>query len=174
MNWWRRVAELLMRVGGLGALAFLATVAAFAEERRAHYDDPFVQVTRGIAECPVPQRRILTESQMRSEAHVRSEHGLRCYLAGRCRLPNSYMYDKDIIARVRKAVDWDGRFADTSVWAEGQRRWVYLKGCVQTPAQSRALEKLVREIDEVESVINELVVKNPKDRTPLPPRSGVW
>ena len=157
----------------LAAFLFVFATAAIADERH-QFNDPFVQVTKGISECPVPQRPMLTESEIRTQAHVRAERGMRCYLAGRCRLANSYMYDKDIIARVQKAVDWDGRFADTSVWAEGQRRWVYLRGCVRTPAQSKAFEKLVREIDEVESVINELAVKNPKDPTPLPPRSGVW
>ena len=39
-----------------------------------------------------------------------------------------------------------------------ERRWVFLKGCVQTPAQSIALERAVRALDEVESVINLLQV----------------
>ena len=158
----------------LVSITALVLVAALPAERRDSFDDPFVQVTKGMPDCLVPKRPVLSESEMRTQAHVRSERGLRCYLSGRCRLPNSYMYDKDIVARVQKAVDFDGRFANTSVWVEGQRRWVYLRGCVQTPAQSKALGKLVREIDEVESVINEIVVRNPKDRAPLPPRSGVW
>ena len=41
----------------------------------------------------------------------------------------------------------------------GQRRWVWLKGCVRGSEQSEALEKLVREIDDVEAVINQLVIK---------------
>ena len=78
---------------------------------------------------------------------------------GRCRLPNSYLYDKEIIPRVKKAIDADGRYAQTSIWVEGQRRWVWLKGCVRREAEAKELEKLVRSIDEVELVINELVVK---------------
>ena len=52
-----------------------------------------------------------------------------------------------------------GRYADTSIWIEGQRRWVWLKGCVRTQAQSRSLEGLARSIDDVEAVINQLEIK---------------
>ena len=78
---------------------------------------------------------------------------------GRCRLPNSYLYDKEIIPRVKKAIDADGRYAQTSIWVEGQRRWVWLKGCVRREVEAKELEKLVQSIDDVELVINELVVK---------------
>ena len=60
--------------------------------------------------------------------------------------------------RVQKAIRVDGRFTGTSVWAEGQRRWVWLKGCVRSAEQSSAMEQLVRQIDDVETVINQLVV----------------
>jgi osmotically-inducible protein OsmY len=55
----------------------------------------------------------------------------------------------------------DGRFADTSVWVEGQRRWVWLKGCVFCEEQAQAPERLVHGLDEVEAVINQLVIKKP-------------
>ncbi len=97
---------------------------------------------------------------MRAEAHVRAERGTRCFQSGRCRLPNSYLYDKEIIPRVKLAIVADGRFSETSLWIEGQRRWVWLKGCVRTRAEAEALERLVRSIDDVEAVINELVVKH--------------
>jgi osmotically-inducible protein OsmY len=72
------------------------------------------------------------------------------------------MYDKEIIPRVKKAVEADGRFVSTSVWAEGQRRWVWLKGCVRRKADSDALEKLVRSIGDVEAVFNQLTVIRPR------------
>ena len=163
--WWRsascmrRRRQRRSRAAGLGAIAAVVAATAFADEHKNYFDDPFIQVTRGIADCPAPPGPGMTESEMRTQAHVRSERGLRCYMAGRCRLPNSYMYDKEIIPRVQKSIINDGRFADTSVWAEGQRRWVYLKGCVRSREQSKELEKLVRGIDDVEAVINELAVK---------------
>jgi len=96
---------------------------------------------------------------MRAEAHSRVERGTRCFLSGRCRLPNSYLYDKEIIPRVEKAILADGHFADTSIWVEGRRRWVWLKGCVRRKDQARALEQLVHSLDDVEAVINQLVVR---------------
>ena len=142
------------------AIAFLAaTTAGAAEERANRFDDPFLQVTGAIADCPPQQGPMITEDEMHAEAHARAERGTRCYLSGRCRLPNAYLYDKEIIPRVRTAILADGRFAETSVWVEGQRRWVWLKGCVRSRAQADALQHLVRQIDDVEAVINELVVK---------------
>ena len=59
----------------------------------------------------------------------------------------------------QKAIEADGRYAQTSIWVEVQRRWVWLKGCVRSEAEAKELEKLVRSIDDVELVINELVAK---------------
>ena len=129
------------------------------EARRNYFDDPFVQVTAGMPDCPPQEGPRITLAEANAQAHYRSERGLRCYQSGQCRLPNAYMYDKEIIPRVKQAILFDGRFGDTSVWAEGQRRWVWLKGCVRTPEQSRQLERLVRNIDDVEAVVNELVVR---------------
>jgi hypothetical protein len=112
-----------------------------------------------MADCPPPQGPMITPSEMRAEAHPRTERGTRCFESGRCRLPNSYLYDKEIIPRVAKAIGADGRFAATSVWAEGQRRWVTLKGCVRTRAEADALLRLVRGIDDVEAVVDALVVR---------------
>src|SRR5438552_18821152 len=86
------------------------------------------------------------------------DRGTRCFLSGRCRLANSYLYDKEIIPRVEKAIIADGRFADTSVWAEGQRRWVSLQGCVRRKEQAKALEQLARQLNDVVAVVNQRVV----------------
>ncbi len=142
------------------ALATIACMAgvACAQERANYFNDPFVKITNGIAGCTVPEAPPLTRDEVRVQSHLRSERGTRCYLSGRCRLPNSYLYDQEIISRVKKAIDADGRFADTSVWAEGQRRWVTLKGCVRSKSEAKALVQLVASIDDVEKVVNELVV----------------
>jgi hypothetical protein len=150
------VSAACVRAGAL-AIACLAPLAQ-AQERANFFDDPFLRVTGGIADCPVPQGPSITRAQMQAEAHGRAERGTSCFQAGRCRLANSYLYDKEIVPRVKKAVDADGRFDQTSVWAEGRRRWVWLKGCVRATDQSEALERLVRSIDDVEGVVNELVV----------------
>ncbi len=141
----------------------LAGVAVRADEapRANYFNDPFVQATGGLAACPVPPGPQITEAEMRAESHYRTERGTSCFQSGRCRLPNAYLYDREIIPRVQKAILADGRFADTSVWVEGQRRWVWLKGCVSRAEQSTALEQLVRQIDDVEAVINQLTVLQP-------------
>jgi osmotically-inducible protein OsmY len=75
-------------------------------------------------------------------------------MSGRSRLPNSYLYDKEIVPR--------------------QRRWVFLKGCVTNESQSAELERLAREVDDVEIVFNELMVGirgKPKYRTAAPQKS---
>jgi len=140
----------------------LSSAAASADEvRRNVFDDPFVQLTSAIppSACPVPPGPLLTDAEAKAQAHGRIERGTSCFQSGRCRLPNAYLYDKEIIPRVQKAVAADGRFeATTSVWALGQRRWVWLQGCVRDADEAAALEQLVRQIDDVESVVNELRV----------------
>ena len=150
----------MIRPLSVAAVAFgVATSALPAEERANYFDDPFLQVTGAIADCPPQQKTTYTMDEMRAQVHARAERGTRCYLEGRCRLPSSYDYDQEIIPRVKKAILADGRFAGTSIWIEGQRRWVWLKGCVRTRAEADAVERLVRRVDDVESVVNELVVK---------------
>ena len=127
--------------------------AAPADERRNVFDDPFVVLTSGLPGCPVPEGPLYSEVEARAAAHDRSQRGVSCHLAGRCRLPNAYLYDKEIVPRVA-----DGGFAGTSVWALGQRRVVWLKGCVASADQSEGLERLVRHLDDVEGVVNELMV----------------
>jgi len=136
----------------------VSTSAPAAEDRANYFDDPFLQVTSAIQACPPQQGPLITQEEMRAQAHVRAERGTSCYLSGRCRLPNAYLYDKEIVPRVKKAILADGRFGDTSIWVEGQRRWVWLKGCIRKRTEADALVKLVRGIDDVEAVIDELVV----------------
>jgi hypothetical protein len=119
---------------------------------------PFLQVTGAIASCVPPEPTRLSPQEAVAASHYRAERGTSCYQSGRCRLPNSYWYDQEIIPRARKAILVDGRFANTSVWVEGQRRWVWLKGCVADASQAAAMEQLVRSMDDVEAVINQLTV----------------
>ena len=136
----------------------LCACAASAQERRNAFDDPFLQVTRAIAACPVPPGPGFTEEGVRKEAHVRSQHGGSCYRAGRCRLPNSYLYDKEIVPRVARYIQQDGRFANTSVWVLGERRLVTLMGCVRSREQSQEMEQAVLLVDDVMGVVNQLRV----------------
>ena len=123
-----------------------------------YFNDPFLQVTNGIAACATPHGPLVTKSEMLADSHYRADRGINCFQAGRCRLPNSYLYDKEIIPRVKKAIEASGRFTQTS-WAEGQRRWVWLKGCVRKQSEAEELERLVRALDDVEAVVNDLTVQ---------------
>ena len=136
----------------------LACSAPLAQERKNTFDDPFLQVTSALPGCPVPRPPGFTEEEVRKEAHVRAQHGTSCYRVGRCRLPNSYLYDKEIIPRVQQYIRMDGRFDDTSVWVLGERRLVTLMGCVKTARQKEEMERTVLLVDDVMGVINQLTV----------------
>jgi hypothetical protein len=135
-----------------------AAMPAWPQQRSNAFHDPFVQVTSAIAACPVPAGPLYTEAEARAAEHVRTQHGTSCYHSGRCRLPNSYLYDVEIIPRVAQYIQRDGRFADTSVWVVGERRLVTLLGCVPSREQAEALEKSVQLVDDVMGVINHLAV----------------
>ncbi len=135
------------------------------------FNDPFVQATHAIAQCPVPAGPLYTQAEVRELAHVRSQHGGSCHRVGRCRLPNSYLYDAEIIPRVQRYIQQDGRFDDTSVWVLGERRLVTLMGCVQSQAQAEALEKAVWLVDDVMGVINLLQVGAERDGVRYPVQS---
>jgi BON domain len=149
----KATALLCLSLGLLGPAAGLR-----AQERKNYYDDPFVQVTSAMLGCPVPEGPLITLDEMRAQGHGRVDRGTTCFRSGRCRLPNSYLYDREIIPRVKTHIDQDERFANTSVWIMGSRRWVYLMGCVASEQQSDALERAVRGVDDVEAVINELLI----------------
>ena len=147
-----------MRRTGVLLLAAALAGAVAAQERRNAFDDPFLQVSSALPGCPVPPPPGFTEEEVRQEAHVRAQHGTSCYRSGRCRLPNSYQYDKEIIPRVQQYLRMDGRFDDTSVWVLGQRRLVTLMGCVRTREQAEQMERAVLLVDDVMGVVNQLQV----------------
>lgn len=147
-----------MRCAAWLLLTVLAAASASAEERRNAFGDPFLQVSSALTGCPVPRPPGYTEEEVRQQAHVRSQHGTSCYRVGRCRLPNSYLYDKEIIPRVQQVLRMDGRFDDTTVWVLGERRIVTLMGCVRTKEQSEQMEKAVMLVDDVMGVVNQLMV----------------
>lgn len=152
------------------AFAVLSSAPAIAADRTNFFNDPFVQVTRALPSCPVPAGPLFSADEVKAEAHARSQRGVSCYLAGRCRLSNAYLYDREIIARVEKAILADGRFQRSSIWVYGQRRWVWLQGCVNSAEEAAALERLVRNIDDVETVIDELSIGTAAPRYEMRPR----
>jgi hypothetical protein len=122
------------------------------------FGDPFVQATAGMPGCPVPRGPYITGEQARVQQHVRSQHGNSCFRSGRCRLPNSYLYDAEIIPRVQTYLRAGGRFDDTSVWILGERRIVTIYGCVKSKEQAIELESAVAHVDDVMNVVPYLMV----------------
>ncbi|MGH8799997.1 MAG: BON domain-containing protein [Casimicrobiaceae bacterium] len=120
--------------------------------------DPFDQATAGFAGCPPVGAPTLTLEQMRTQAHERAERGTSCCLAGTCECGGAYKRDPEINARVVAAIRGDARFRAASIWVTTMRKFVTLQGCVRTPAQKRALERLVRRQHDVALVWNETVV----------------
>lgn len=129
-----------------------------APQRSNAFHDPFVQATSALPRCPVPAGPLYTEAEARAAEHVRTQHGTSCYHSGRCRLPNSYLYDAEIIPRVVQYIQRDGRFADTSVWLVGERRLVTLMGCVASREQAQALVQTVGLVDDVMGVVDLLAL----------------
>ena len=140
--------------------ALLAALSCAAQAQKAGnvFGDPFVQVTAGLPGCPVPRGPYITEEKQRIQQHVRSQHGNRSYRSGRCRLPNSNLYDEELIPRVRQNIRADGRFNDTSLWLAGERRIVTIMGCVRTKEQAIELERTVPLVADVSNVIPYVIV----------------
>lgn len=139
-------------------MSLSATLWADEPVRTNWFNDPFQQLSHGLANCPPAAPPLLTEKEATAEAHSRIERGNSCWNEGRCRYSSSYAYDREIMARVVQSVIKDGRFQSTSVWALGQRRWVWLKGCVNTREEADNLVRFVRSIDDVQEVIDQLSV----------------
>ena len=142
----------------LFAAAPAAGAAADAEERRNWFDDPFAQATHGLPGCPPPLGPLITEAQMRREAHGRIERGTSCWLAGRCAEPNAYARDHEINAEVARQLAAMPQLRDTQLWVITQRRFVFLQGCVRSRAQIEAAVTRVRALPGVDYVSDELMV----------------
>jgi hypothetical protein len=138
----------------LGALAALAQ----AQPARTYQLDPFGQASAGFAGCPTAKPPLLTEQEMRIQAHERAERGTSCCLAGTCECGGAYKHDPDVNTRVIDAIKADKRFAGSSVWVTTMRGFVTLQGCVSGAAQKRALEGLVKRQQGVALVWNETTV----------------
>lgn len=136
--------------------AALACAPAFGQQATNAFDDPFLQATSALADCPVPAGPLYTPDEVRAEAHVRAQHGTSCYRSGRCRLPNSYLYDREIAPRVVQYLRQDERFAGSSVWVMGRQRLVFLLGCASSAEQAAEMERSVGLIDDVAGVVNQL------------------
>ncbi len=101
---------------------------------------------------------MLTEQEMRVQAHERAERGTSCCLAGTCECGGAYKRDPEINDRVIAAIRGDKQFRDTSIWVTTMRKFVTLEGCVRSRPQKKALERLAKRQPDVAIVWNETTV----------------
>lgn len=131
---------------------------AAAPLKQNWFDDPFFRVSAGLPGCPEPEGPFYTAEERRIQIHSRLERGTSCWLAGKCSDSNAYRYDKPLAPKVRAALEAVPGLRQGSVWVMVQRRWVYLQGCVPSPALARQLERAARALPDVEAVVPDLMV----------------
>jgi hypothetical protein len=157
----RRTVSGNRRLVGVAAAAlwlsslFAVNCVAAAEEGKLRnwFNDPFFQVRNGAPACPVPVGPLSTEAEMRQQTHPRSERGTRCWLAGQCRLANSYLYDAAIGDAVRDRFSSTRAWREASLWVTVQRRIVWVEGCVSPSYKMGTLDNLVKKVPDVELVV---------------------
>jgi hypothetical protein len=143
---------------------WLLVSAGWAQERRNWYNDPFAQATRGYPRCPQPSGPLLTQQEMREQAHVRVERGTSCALEGKCEPGGAYKRDAQINERVRQAIATSSRLRNTSLWVTTQAAYVTLEGCVRSGRQQRRLRTLVEGQEGVRYVIDGTTIGFPSNR----------
>ena len=139
-------------------IAGAVALAALAHGAPLYQLDPFAQATSGFAGCPTVAPPLVSEQEMRAEAHVRAERGTRCGIEGTCEPGGAYKHDAEVNELVRAAIVSDRKFAGTSIWLTTSRRWVTLEGCVRSPRERRALVDYVRAQPGVERVFDQTTI----------------
>ena len=89
----------MKRIGIAGWLTILLATSAFAqsgdtdapEARRNWYNDPFIALSRDVAECPLPPGPWTTRAEMADDAHYRAERVSPRWLAHPFTQPKSSM-----------------------------------------------------------------------------------
>jgi hypothetical protein len=121
-------------------------------------DDPFLHVSSAFAGCAAPPGPFETGQEWLDEAHYRIERGNSCWIAGRCRLSNSYLYDKEIAESVTRrlsalnaSLQWREK---TSLWLTIQRRFIYVDGCVSRDFDRTRFVSGLGETADVDKVID--------------------
>ena len=125
----------LIRYSACCALAMMTSHVALAGEPLANRgNDPFFQVSTAIAQCPEALGPLTTPQEWLDDAHYRIERGNSCWIEGRCRLSNAYLYDAEIAESVRRRlqnIDFTTHWSEKStLWLMLQRRFIYVQGCV--------------------------------------------
>ncbi len=117
------------------------------------FDDPFFQVSAAVPGCALPAGPFTTEADKRLQIHHRAEEGTSCWLAGRCKRPNAYLYDRDIARALRARLAGSPVLDGTSLWVTVQGRKVFIAGCVSDAGTGPRLEALAQAVPDVELAV---------------------
>jgi BON domain len=151
-----------LRGAGVLAMGVLLLIpGGWAQERRNWYNDPFVQASTGYPQCPPASGPLLTQQEMRQQAHTRIERGTSCALEGKCEPGGAYKHDPQINERVRQAIASSRWLDNTSLWVTTQATYVTLEGCVHSAGQQRRLRALVEGQEGVRYVIDATTIGLP-------------
>lgn len=151
-------------------LTIASHTATAAGPRTNHGNDPYFQISTAIAHCPTPLGPLQTDQEWLDDAHYRIERGNSCWVEGRCRLSNAYLYDAEIAEAVQRrlntinaALHWR---ENSTLWITMQRRFIYVQGCVSKEFDtSKFLSELGKTAD-VDQVIDNTTTTPSK--IPLP------
>jgi hypothetical protein len=164
------------------ALALVTASGAASAETLLNYgNDPFMHVSSRIAACPEPAGPRISEAEWRRDAHHRIEHGNHCWIEGRCRLPNAFLYDKEIAESLKRRLDTLSAalpaWRESSLWITVRGRWLTVQGCTGATFPKAQFLDGMREVPDVERVIDQTTPTPsrgvPYERyTPAPPRAA--
>ena len=136
------------------AAALLAAPACDAGGELGNwFADPFIRISAGIADCPLPAGPFVDVDNRQLQSHRRAEKGTTCWLAKECDRPNAYAYDADIARALQAAIGTQQLFADTSLWVTVQGRVLYVEGCVARESQAAEIEAFARDLPHVQQAI---------------------
>jgi hypothetical protein len=145
------------------AFALFPAIVHADEPRANRGDDPFIHASSAVAPCAAPRGPFETQQEWLDDAHYRIERGNSCWIAGRCRLSNSYDYDKEIAESVTRrlnslnaSLQWREK---TSLWLTIQRRFIYLDGCVSPDFDRAHFVSALGETADVERVIDRTTIR---------------
>jgi len=140
-------------------LLFLApySYAGDALQNRGH--DPFFQISSALPDCPEPAGPRVSEAEWMRESHHRIEHGNHCWVEGRWRLPNAFAYDEEIADSTRRRLQWLSAnlpaWRQSTLWVTVWQRWMLVQGCVAPDFPLARFMAALREVPDVERVIDE-------------------
>ncbi|MDN0082930.1 hypothetical protein QU487_09200 [Crenobacter sp. SG2305] len=121
-------------------------------ERHNWFNEPIVQLSSELPDCPAPDGPLLTEEQMRAQAHDRIERGTTCYLAHECRYANAYSYDPEIAEAARQRLQDKPLLRGSTLWLTVQRRFVRIEGCATSQRQLDYVARTLLGLPDVQQV----------------------